>query len=135
MMRITSLMSAMFSHGGYCAIWESSMRCSAGMGSCNRAQLPEQSYGLIYARLTGIASSPLDVGVHTYRFRRAEVNHGLRFGDVYKGKVRVGVDRTPNFQNTLSEKLDVVLYDAEMKVLAKIASYDWAAGDIRTRHR
>lgn len=75
---------------------------------------------------------PLDVGVHTYRFRRAEVNHGLRFGDVYKGKVRVGVDRTPNFQNTLSEKLDVVLYDAEMKVLAKIASYDWAAGDIRT---
>lgn len=112
MMRITSLMSAMFSHGGYCAIWESSMRCSAGMGSCNRAQLP--------------------VGVHTYRFRRAEVNHGLRFGDVYKGKVRVGVDRTPNFQNTPSEKLDVVLYDAEMKVLAKIASYDWAAGDIRT---
>lgn len=75
---------------------------------------------------------PLDVGVHTYRFRRAEVNHGLRFGDVYKGKVRVGVDRTPNFQNTPSEKLDVVLYDAEMKVLAKIASYDWAAGDIRT---
>lgn len=74
----------------------------------------------------------IDVGVHTYRFRRAEVNHGLRFGDVYKGKVRVGVDRTPNFQNTLSEKLDVVLYDAEMKVLAKIASYDWAAGDIRT---
>lgn len=36
----------------------SSMRCSAGMGSCNRAQLPKQSYGLIYARLTGIASSP-----------------------------------------------------------------------------
>lgn len=60
------------------------------------------------------------------------MNHGLRFGDVYKGKVRVGVDRTPNFQNTPSEKLDVVLYDAEMKVLAKIASYDWAAGDIRT---
>lgn len=58
---------------------------------------------------------PLDVGVHTYRFRRAEVNHGLRFGDVYKGKVRVGVDRTPNFQNTPSEKLDVVLYDAERK--------------------
>lgn len=75
---------------------------------------------------------PLDVGVHTYRFRRAEVNHDLRFGDVYKGKVRVGVDRTPNFQNTPSEKLDVVLYDAEMKVLAKVASYDWAAGDIRT---
>lgn len=74
----------------------------------------------------------IDVGVHTYRFRRAEVNHGLRFGDVYKGKVRVGVDRTPNFQNTPSEKLDVVLYDAEMKVLAEIASYDWAAGDIRT---
>lgn len=74
---------------------------------------------------------PLDVGVHTYRFRRAEVNHDLRFGDVYKGKVRVGVDRTPNFQNTPSEKLDVVIYDAEMRVLAKIASYDWAAGDIR----
>lgn len=75
---------------------------------------------------------PLDVGVHTYRFRRAEVNHDLRFGDVYKGKVRVGVDRTPNFQNTPSEELDVVIYDAEMRVLAKIASYDWAAGDIRT---
>lgn len=75
---------------------------------------------------------PLDVGVHTYRFRRAEVNHDLRFGYVYKGKVRVGVDRTPNFQNTPSEKLDVVIYDAEMRVLAKIASYDWAAGDIRT---
>lgn len=75
---------------------------------------------------------PLDVGVHTYRFRRAEVNRDLRFGYVYKGKVRVGVDRTPNFQNTPSEKLDVVLYDAEMRVLAKIASYDWAAGDIRT---
>lgn len=74
----------------------------------------------------------IDVGVHTYRFRRAEVNRDLRFGDVYKGKVRVGVDRTPAFQNTPSEKLDVVLYDAEMRVLAKIASYDWAAGDIRT---
>lgn len=74
----------------------------------------------------------IDVSVHTYRFRRAEVNHDLRFGDVYRGKVRVGVDRTPDFQNTPSEKLDVVLYDTEMRVLAKIASYDWAAGDIRT---
>lgn len=75
---------------------------------------------------------PLDVKIHAYRFRRAEVHHALRFGDVYKGKVRVGVDRTPHLQNTPSEKLDVVLYDADVKVLAKIASYDWAAGDIRT---
>lgn len=50
---------------------------------------------------------PLDVGVHTYRFRRAEVNHGLRFGDVYKGKVRVAsieprISRTRHLRNLMS---------------------------------
>lgn len=30
-----------------------------GMGSYNRVQLPKQSYGLIYAKRTGIASFPL----------------------------------------------------------------------------
>lgn len=131
MMRITSLMSAMFSHGGLRDMGiEHEMFGGYGkLQSCSAAR------AILWTHLRETdrhRQLPLDVGVHTYRFRRAEVNHGLRFGDVYKGKVRVGVDRTPNFQNTPSEKLDVVLYDAEMKVLAKIASYDWAAGDIRT---
>ena len=69
--------------------------------------------------------------LHAYRFRRAEVSDVLCDGDVYIGKVRVGIDRSPDFQNTPSENLDVVLYDSDMNVIAKIAAYDWNAGDIR----
>lgn len=104
--------------------------------SCGKLQVGSEGYSVLWNQLCETEKChrlSFGVDIHAYRSRRAEVSHILRFGDVYKGKMRVGVDRHPDFKNTPSERLDVVLYDGEMNRLAKIASHDWRAGDIR-RH-
>ena len=103
--------------------------------TCGKLQVGSEGYSILWNQLCGTDKYhqlSFGVDIYAYRFRRAEVSHILRFGDIYKGKMRVGVDRHPDFKNTPSEKLDVVLYDGEMNRLARIASHDWMAGDIRS---
>lgn len=77
----------------------------------------------------------LDFGtkIHFYRFRRGDVSVPLSDGSVYEGTVRVGIERSIDFQSVSADKLPVVLYDKDLNVLAKVASYDWAAESVR-RH-
>lgn len=104
------------------------------MFGTGRIESGSESYAVLWNLLHG-KGKPQGVrfgtAMHAYRFRRAEVSDALCDGDAYIGKVRVGIDRPLDFQNTPSEKLDVVLYDVDMNVIAKIAAYDWNAGDIR----
>lgn len=105
-----------------------------------RIESGSESYAVLWNLLRGkgklkgvLQRVRFGTAIHAYRFRRAEVSDALCDGNAYRGKVRVGIDRSPDFQNTPSEKLDVVLYDADMNAIAKIAACDWNAGDIRKR--
>ena len=71
--------------------------------------------------------------LYAYRFRFAEVIDTYDDGSVYAGPIRVGIERLPETQFLPAERLDVVLYDKKMNVLAKIAPNDWEAGNIRQR--
>lgn len=64
---------------------------------------------------------------------RGDVSVPLSDGSVYEGTVRVGIERSIDFQSVSADKLPVVLYDKDLTVLAKVASYDWAAESVR-RH-
>lgn len=96
-----------------------------------------ESYARLWTRMVEKQDSweriPFGTRIYVYRFRRAEVSRSLHEGDVFDGRVRVGVERTPDSQGIPSERLDVVIYGTDGTPLAKVSSRDWSAGDIRMR--
>lgn len=101
---------------------------------CGKLEIGSAAYAVAWQLLIEnkrYCNIPYGTDVHIFRFRRVGVSPVLTAGETYSGKVRIGVDRPSNLQNIPSEKLDVVIYDGELNVLAKVASYDWSAGDLR----
>lgn len=71
--------------------------------------------------------------IYAYHFRLADVCNTIHDGLPYKGRVRVGVERMPNFPTVPSDKLDVIIYDCDGGVVAKVRASDWSASNVR-RH-
>lgn len=93
-----------------------------------------KSYAILWNMLRGTDSGQyvsFGAQICFYHFRRVEVADFLSDGQVYAGHIRVGIERTPDSLSIPSSKLPVVIYDKDLKVLAKIASYDWAANNVR----
>ena len=65
--------------------------------------------------------------IYAYHFRLADVCNTIHDGLPYKGRVRIGVERMPNFPTVPSDKLDVVIYDHDGGVIAKVRANDWWA--------
>lgn len=84
-----------------------------------------------FMRKTQDSWIPFGTRIYAYRFRLAQVSDFLFDGNVYEGKVRVGIERTPDSQGVPAEKLDVVMYGSDGTELAKVSSSDWAGGSIR----
>lgn len=70
--------------------------------------------------------------IYAYHFRLADVCNTIHDGLPYKGRVRIGVERMPNFPTVPSDKLDVVIYDHDGGVIAKVRANDWSASDVRS---
>lgn len=95
-----------------------------------------ESYAILWTQLNESKDERnIEFGtrLYAYRFRFAEVIDTYDDGSVYAGPIRVGIERLPETQFLSAERLDVVLYDKKMNVLAKIAPNDWGAGNIRQR--
>ena len=95
-----------------------------------------ESYAIVWNLLNDGRKYPrvsYGTKIYAYHFRLADVCNTIRDGSFYKGRVRIGVERIPNFPTVPSDKLDVVIYDHDGGIIAKVRASDWSAGEIR-RH-
>lgn len=94
-----------------------------------------ESYAIIWNLLNDGHKYPrISYGtkIYAYHFRLADVCNTIHDGLPYKGRVRIGVERMPNFPTVPSDKLDVVIYDHDGGVIAKVRANDWSASDVRS---